>query len=98
MRFSNIFFATAILFGGYFFSLPATADATKQQFEQGLTAIENGDYQTAFKLWKPLAEDNDMSAQFNLGMMYEKGDGVGQDYFEALKWYKKAAEQGHTTA
>lgn len=44
MRFSNIFFATAILFGGYFFSLPATADATKQQFEQGLTAIENGDY------------------------------------------------------
>ena len=30
--------------------------------------------------------------------MYEKGRGVKQDYVEAVKWYRKAAEQGHAKA
>lgn len=34
------------------------------------------------------------AAQFNLGLMYVKGQGdVRQDYAEAVKWYRKAAEQ-----
>ena len=36
-----------------------------------------------------------MYAQNNLGWMYDKGLGVTQDYVEAVKWYRKAAEQGH---
>ena len=30
--------------------------------------------------------------------MYAKGNGVPQDYAEALKWYRKAAEQGYALA
>jgi|GEM_PF-1289588 len=30
--------------------------------------------------------------------MYERGKGITQDYKEALKWYRKAAEQGYVTA
>ena len=30
--------------------------------------------------------------------MYENGEGVKQDYFEAIKWYRQAAEQGHAEA
>ena len=30
--------------------------------------------------------------------MYHKGEGTTQDYREALKWYEKAAEQGHASA
>jgi len=30
----------------------------------------------------------------NLGSMYGKGQGVGKDYAEAVKWYSKAAEKG----
>ena len=37
-------------------------------------------------------------AQFNLGGMYQDGEGVPQDDEEAAKWYRKAAEQGHATA
>ena len=37
-------------------------------------------------------------AQFNLGVMYEEGDGVGQDDAEAAKWYRRAAEQEHENA
>ena len=37
-------------------------------------------------------------AQFHLGVMYEKGEGVSEDDVQAVYWYKKAAEQGHTEA
>ena len=33
-------------------------------------------------------------AQYELGRMYEKGDGVPQDYTSAFKWYRAAAEHG----
>jgi TPR repeat protein len=33
-------------------------------------------------------------AQYELGRAYEKGEGVPQDFTEAAKWYRKAAEQG----
>jgi TPR repeat protein len=33
-------------------------------------------------------------AQGNLGYMYDTGKGVPQDYAEAMKWYRLAAEQG----
>ena len=37
-------------------------------------------------------------AQNNLGIMYAYGRGIPQDYAEALKWYRKAAEQGDARA
>ncbi|MBQ3458355.1 MAG: SEL1-like repeat protein [Synergistaceae bacterium] len=33
-----------------------------------------------------------------LGLMYQYGSKVKQDYAEARKWYLKAAEQGNTYA
>ena len=44
------------------------------------------------------AEQGDASAQYNLGVMYDRGDGVDQDYQEALKWYRLAAKQGNAEA
>ena len=40
------------------------------------------------------ANGGDYIAQNNLGVIYEIGEGVPQDYKEAVKWYRKAAEQG----
>ena len=34
------------------------------------------------------------AARYTLGMMYQLGLIVPQDYQEALKWYRLAAEQG----
>ncbi|WP_425451084.1 tetratricopeptide repeat protein [Avibacterium avium] len=45
-----------------------------------------------------MAEQGYASAQFNLGNMYSTGRGVKQDYFQAFKWYQKAAEQGNAQA
>ena len=44
------------------------------------------------------AEQGDADAQCSLGKMYYDGQGVPQDYAEALKWSRKAAEQGNADA
>ena len=35
---------------------------------------------------------------FGLGMRFENGEGVPQDYNEAIRWYRLAADQGHGKA
>jgi TPR repeat protein len=37
-------------------------------------------------------------AEFGLGVMYHKGEGVPQDQTEVIKWYRRAAEQGFAIA
>ena len=44
------------------------------------------------------AEQGDAKAQFNLAVMYENGTGLKKNREEAIKWYLKAAEQGHESA
>ena len=67
-------------------------------FKEGLAAVKRGDYATALREWRPLAERGNRGAQNNLGVMYERGDGVLKDYKEAVKWYRKAANQGNASA
>jgi len=67
-------------------------------FEDGDAAYKRGDYATAFKLWQPLADQGNATAQNNIGVMYDLGRGVPQDYAEALRWYKLAAAQGDAKA
>jgi hypothetical protein len=67
-------------------------------FEEGVRAYQSGDYATALRAWLPLAEQGHATAQFNLGVLYERGRGVPQDYALAVQWYRQAAEQGHATA
>ena len=99
MKFSKSLITTAILgFSLASFHSTAWADTLEQQFQQGFEAATREDYQTAFKLWLPSAEQGNASAQFNLGNMYRRGQGVKQDNFEAVKWYRKAAEQGNAKA
>lgn len=66
--------------------------------EDGVTAYEKKDYKTAHEKFKPLAEKGNVSAQFNLGVIYDEGQGVQMDYKEAVKWYRLAADQGHAQA
>ncbi|MCP4305497.1 MAG: SEL1-like repeat protein [bacterium] len=66
--------------------------------EDGNAAYEASDYATALQLWRPLAEQGDAEAQLRLGRMYAYGQGVPQDYVEAMKWFQLAAAQGHENA
>ena len=68
------------------------------QFEDGFAAYKRGDYATAFRLWRPLADQGIAGAQYNLGLMYANGWGVPQDYVASAKWYRMAADQGIAAA
>ena len=83
---------TALLIGGL------CAQALAANFQVGWEAYERGDYAAALREWRPLAEQGDAYAQYNLEGMYIKGRGVPQDDVEAMKWYRKAAEQGNASA
>ena len=47
---------------------------------------------------KQAALSGDKEAQFNLGEMYDKGEGVEVDKVKAFEWYQKAAVQGYSKA
>jgi TPR repeat protein len=80
------------------FSASLAVTAFGGPFEDATAAIERGDYEEAYRLTKPLAEQGNAMAQSNLGGMYAIGQGVPQDYAEAMKWYRRAAEQGEAKA
>ncbi len=63
-------------------------------FDVGYEAYKRGDYTTALRIFRKLADQGDAHAQTNLGIMYGNGQGVPQDFAEAVKWYRKAADQG----
>ncbi len=67
-------------------------------WEDGGAAYQRGDYATALKIWRPLAEQGHAAAQHNFGIIYRSGQGVPQDDVEAVKWYRRAAEQGFAEA
>lgn len=70
-------------------ALPLAAAA---DFEAGVAAARAGDYATAMREWRPLAEAGNAEAQFNMGLLYENGLGVPQDGATAALWYRRAAE------
>ncbi len=72
--------------------------AVSGPLEDALDAYDSGDYATALRLWRPLAEQGNADAQTRLGVMYENGQGVPEDYARAVKWYRLAAHQGNGTA
>jgi uncharacterized protein len=69
-------------------SAPALAD----DFQDGMDAIHSLDYEKALEFLMPLAEQGHATAQYNIGVMYEWGDGFSQNNSEAIKWYKRSAE------
>lgn len=74
-------------------ALPAFAD-----FQAGLDAYQKGDYVEAAKQWRPLADQGDDVAQYNLGLLYLDGHGVPQSVTEAANWFRRAAEQDYAQA
>ena len=56
------------------------------------------DYKMIFEEWELLAKQGIAEAQYNLGLMYSKGEGVPSDDKEAVKWYRLSAEQRITGA
>jgi TPR repeat protein len=80
-----LFFVATICANCTWRTLPVQAG---KEFEEGRAAYERGDYATAIKKLRPLAEAGNAEAQFYLGAMYAEGRGVPQD-FHLNPWSSK---------
>ena len=90
MRFV-ISIVTSVYFGG-------VLSVAAQGFDKGFFAYMMGDYSTALIEWRVRAEQGSVTAQANLGNMYEIGAGVAQSNILAHQWYNLAASNGDATA
>jgi hypothetical protein len=69
-------------------------DGLGSDFEDGVWSYLRKDYPSAMAQLKLAAAQGNAQAQHQIGLMYNKGEGVDKNYVEAFKWSKLAAEQG----
>ena len=70
----------------------------RKEWSEAKAAHERADYATELQLYQKMSEEGDARAQAHLGVMYDKGRGVRQDFAEALKWFRLAADAGEVHA
>ena len=70
------------------------AGTARADFNDGVVAYIAGDYENAYNTMISIAKTDEKNAlaQYYLGMMYLKGQGVEKNYEEAGKWFRKGAE------
>ena len=67
-------------------------------YKAGLRAYRAKDYTTALHEFRPAADRGHTRAQWRLGLMYERGQGVSPNTQTAMKWFELAAQKGHAKA
>jgi TPR repeat protein len=67
-------------------------------FQLGRAYSKNSDFVHALVQFREAADQGHALAQYNLGVMYERAQGVKKDDARAVLWYRKAAEQGFASA
>jgi len=72
-----------------------TTVTVSADYQTGMGAYRVRDYKWAMKEFKA---DQTRDSQYNLGVMYYKGEGVKADHHEGIEWFRKAAVQGHAQA
>lgn len=84
---------------------PVTPEVTQRmppqdqaQMHAAFVAYAAQNKRLAFATWRNVAVRGNPEAQLRVGLMYETGEGVGQDMIEAYRWLKLASNQGHLQA
>lgn len=77
---------------------PADGTEPKDARSKGMFLYKKQDYSGAFGVFKQLAEEEDVSAQYMIANMYRRGEGVVKNEERAEFWMKKAADMGDAPA
>ena len=94
MKFNKLLFFGLIIYIVLHIYSPSYAD----QLEEGKAAFNKQEYQKAYALLLPLAEEGDTFAQTNIGYMLSQGLGVEKNEKKAIRWYEKASLEGDSDA
>ena len=76
----------------------SSSGSVSNLLDEAKTAVTRGDFQEAFKLRLPLANQGNAEAQYWVGIAYELGSGVTKDQEMSIKWLLRSAEQGNSEA
>lgn len=76
----------------------AQAGHANAQYYMGNLHLRRSETDKAVEYFTMSADQGFRSAQYNLGVIFTRGDGVAKDPEAAFKWYGLAAAQGHPTA
>ncbi len=82
-------------------SLALTATVSLGAFagmDEAKNAYDTGQYESAYQEFEILYGEGDAEAAYYLGRMHHFGEGVSQNYSQALNWYRTAADGGHAEA
>lgn len=71
-----------------------TPSVFAEQIHDAVAIYPRGGSKVSYSSMKPLADQGIPPAQYTIGILYEVGSGVRQDYAEAARWCRKAAEHG----
>ena len=80
------------------FAVAIASPADAQSVKAGIEAWQRGDHAAAVAIWRPLANQGNADAAFNLGQAYRLGRGVEIDLGQAQRWLERAARNGHVDA
>ncbi|MBA1432927.1 MAG: sel1 repeat family protein [Epsilonproteobacteria bacterium] len=89
----KLFLLTSLLV----YSLFAEVKGLKE-YDLAMKYLAEQNYKAALKPLQTAAENNISNAQYNLALMYYRGDGVQQDVKKSAEWLEKAAKNGHERA
>lgn len=81
----------------FIISISSSADNI-DYYNQANSYQKQNDYQSAYEIYKDLANNGDVKSMLKLGEMYEFGMGMDNDYDIAFFWYDKAANMGYIPA
>ena len=78
--------------------LAAALGARAASFDDAVAAYQRADYAGAMRIWHDLGEAGDVRAIYNLGVLFDLGQGVTADPARAAVYFQHAAQAGHVRA
>lgn len=97
----RILLAGTVLFSSFAYAAdvePQPTPILSPSGQECRTHHEAKDYAKALKPCTRAGNAGDLEAQYIVGRLYEKGNGVSLDLKTAFKWYKRAADKGHASS
>ena len=82
----------------YLIILLLNINAYAKVFDKAVQFYLNNDYYNAFTIFKQLANNGNANAQYNLAMMYYKGEGTQKNKILAFIWFNTASKEGNKLA
>jgi TPR repeat protein len=86
-------------------AVPACESAVRQYpnsvrliYQLGRAYAKKNDFRSAFAQYQKAADQGYGLAEYNIGVLYEKGLGVAKDEMQAVNWYRRAGEHGFVLA